>query len=120
MKNTKTHQLGGVLKEKCPQCQAGDVFHAAKSAFDIFPKMKAACDSCGYHFEREPGFYQGAMFVSYGLSLVEGVIVFFILKWAFPMMDSLTVVCLIIVAITLLSMRNFRLSRMIWLYILPQ
>lgn len=120
MKNTKGYKLGGVLKEKCPQCQVGDVFHAAKSAFDIFPKMKATCDSCGYHFEREPGFYQGAMFVSYGLSLVEGVFVFFVLKLAFPMMDSLTIVGLIIAVITLLSMRNFRLSRMIWLYILPQ
>ena len=82
--------------------------------------MKNACENCGYHYEREPGFYQGAMFVSYGLSLIEGVMLFFGLQLIAPNMPTLTVIGCIIALIFLLSMRNFRLSRMIWLYLLPQ
>jgi len=32
--------------------------------------MYPTCPVCGHHFEREPGFFQGAMYVSYGIGIV--------------------------------------------------
>lgn len=32
-------------------------------------EMNATCPVCGHRFEREPGFFQGAMYVSYGLGI---------------------------------------------------
>jgi uncharacterized protein DUF983 len=32
--------------------------------------MNPTCPVCGHRFEREPGFFQGAMYVSYGLGTV--------------------------------------------------
>jgi uncharacterized protein (DUF983 family) len=120
MKKNKSNIVLAIVQEKCPQCSDSKVFHKPKHFFALIPQMKSACENCGYHYEREPGFYQGAMFVSYGLSLIEGVILFFVLQLAAPNMPTLTVVSSIIALIFLLSMRNFRLSRMIWLYLLPQ
>jgi hypothetical protein len=31
--------------------------------------MHTDCTNCGLHYEREPGFFQGAMYVSYGLGV---------------------------------------------------
>ena len=33
-------------------------------------EMSATCPVCGHRFEREPGFFQGAMYVSYGIGIV--------------------------------------------------
>ena len=33
-------------------------------------EMNATCPVCGHRFEREPGFFQGAMYVSYGIGIV--------------------------------------------------
>jgi hypothetical protein len=40
--------------------------------------MHADCPSCGLHYEREPGFFQGAMYVSYGLGVVLSLMVLII------------------------------------------
>jgi hypothetical protein len=32
--------------------------------------MNTVCPVCGHRFEREPGFFQGAMYVSYGIGIV--------------------------------------------------
>ena len=37
--------------------------------------MNTECPVCGHHFTREQGFFQGAMYISYGL----GVVLFFAL-----------------------------------------
>lgn len=37
--------------------------------------MHSDCPSCKLHFEREPGFFQGAMYVSYGLGVALSVAV---------------------------------------------
>lgn len=34
-----------------------------------FPKMYERCSSCGLKFEREEGYFLGAMYISYGLAL---------------------------------------------------
>ena len=34
-----------------------------------FPKMHEDCPTCGLHFEREPGYFLGAMYISYILGV---------------------------------------------------
>lgn len=114
------NKLSLIVREKCPHCKKGNAFNKRKSILEIIPKMKANCEICGYHYEREPGFYQGAMFVSYGLSLIEGFVVFFILLFLNLNLNIYTDLSIILGVIFLLSIRNFKLSRMIWLYLLPK
>lgn len=120
MEVSKKNKLHLMFSEKCPHCGTGKVFYKPKSFFDVIPHMKASCENCGYHYEREPGFYQGAMFVSYGIGLIQGIIVFFLLKFCYPDLSEVNVVGIIGAVIVVLSMRNFKLSRMIWLYLFPK
>jgi hypothetical protein len=46
--------------------------------FENWDKMLPDCPTCGLHFEREPGFFQGAMYVSYGLGVALSFAVLFI------------------------------------------
>ena len=39
--------------------------------------MHKRCDNCNLKFSIEPGFFQGAAYVSYGLQVLSSLIVFF-------------------------------------------
>ena len=41
-----------------------------RSVFLGFPKMNARCPVCHLRFEREPGYFLGAMYISYGLGVL--------------------------------------------------
>ena len=51
-----------ILRGRCPVCFEGRVFAG-------LVRMNARCSSCGLVFEREPGYFLGAMYFSYGLAL---------------------------------------------------
>jgi uncharacterized protein (DUF983 family) len=60
-----------ILEQRCPVCLEGRMFAGRFT-------MHEACAVCGHHFMREPGFFQGAMYVSYLLALVT----FMVLAWS--------------------------------------
>jgi len=52
---------------KCPRCQKGDLF-VSPFEFSNPTNMHQRCSECSLDFEPEPGFYFGALIVSYGIS----------------------------------------------------
>jgi uncharacterized protein (DUF983 family) len=46
----------------------GGIFHY--SIFRGFPKMCERCSICDLKFEREPGYFLGAMYLSFGLGVL--------------------------------------------------
>jgi uncharacterized protein (DUF983 family) len=79
LKGTK---LYSILGQKCPRCHDGPLF-INKNPYKMsnWDKMHSDCPVCGLHYEREPGFFQGAMYVSYalGVALSVGVLIIDIL-----------------------------------------
>lgn len=69
-----------MLRLRCPQCGA-DTFRAG------FFRTAKSCSACGQVFERESGFFAGAIYPFYGAStLVGGVFILFglfALGWTF-------------------------------------
>src|ERR1700739_3457578 len=59
--------LRDILEQRCPRCRIGGIFRY--SIFRGFPKMCERCAICDLKFEREPGYFLGAMYVSYGLGV---------------------------------------------------
>jgi len=112
------NKLVNILKEKCPHCGKGDVFYKKQSFFSL-PKMKEDCDVCNYHFDREPGYFLGAMYVSYGLAVFQGIATFILCRLFIPQLDTLYVVLAVCGVMTLFSMRNYRWSRVAYMYIFP-
>ncbi len=65
---TKLATMGDIVHQRCPRCRTGSIFRY--SIFRGFPKMQERCPVCDLKFEREPGYFLGAMYVSYGLGIV--------------------------------------------------
>ena len=64
----KASTLVDILRQRCPRCRRGKIF--VSSVFLGFPKMHERCPVCLLRFEREPGYFLGAMYISYGLALL--------------------------------------------------
>ncbi|WP_031425564.1 DUF983 domain-containing protein [Flavimarina sp. Hel_I_48] len=106
-----------IVKCKCPNCNEGEIF---KSKGNIFlfkmPKMNVRCKNCNYKFEKETGFFFGAMFVSYALAVAE-MVTSLVIFWYFASLSPLYVFAIIVLVAILTSTFNFRISRSIWIYI---
>jgi hypothetical protein len=77
--------------------------------------MHSACPHCKQSFEPEPGFYFGAMFVSYSINTALFIASWITLTLVYPSY-SLFLLLGLLVGIVLLSLPlSFRLSRSIWL-----
>jgi uncharacterized protein (DUF983 family) len=111
-------RLISMLKGKCPHCERSGVFEK-KPFFSVFrmPRMKKVCASCGHVFEKENGFFWGAMFVSYALTVLELVFILIGIQFFFQEKMDPRMIWIAAASILLLSPFNFRMSRLIWLYI---
>lgn len=100
---------------KCPECKVGNIFKDKGSIllFQI-PKMNKHCAKCDYKFEKETGFFFGAMFVSYTLSAAQ-MIICLIVFWTFANMSPISVFIIITLIAIFTSTVNFRVSRSIWI-----
>ncbi len=68
--------------------------------------MNERCGVCGLKFEREQGYFLGAMYISYGLALVT-ITVFALLLWYFT---SWSLLLPLVPALTFFS-------RVLWIYL---
>jgi uncharacterized protein (DUF983 family) len=113
----KINGLQAAAMGKCPRCREGNMFK--KHILNPFSltEMNDKCEKCDLIFEREPGFFGGAMYVSYaisvGLFLVIGFSVFFILNDP-PTWVYMTVITSIVL---LIFPFNFKYSRVLFLHI---
>ena len=107
----RTSRIGAMLRMRCPRCLRGKLF---RGVFDMWER----CPQCGFVFEREPGYFTGAMYAStfITLPLVFGI---FGILWLFSSRTLLAAEVLILVTalITLpLIPLIFRYSRTLWLH----
>lgn len=108
-------KAGAILKGKCPRCRQGNIFRHSAYAIPGFHKMYTHCPKCGVQYEREPGFFFGAMYVSYAFS----VAIFVAVGLALSLIGDfslLTYLIAIIVVVLLLLPLLFRFSRILFLY----
>ncbi len=119
----KESKIYSVLTFTCPRCHEGRYFEHSASYRRGFAEVRRECEHCGEDFRREPGFYFGAAYASYGLTvgLWVAVYVAFLVFDAIGLMDFsfhddaflfLGVGTVVLVA---LLPPLFRLSRIIWI-----
>lgn len=63
-----------IFQGKCPQCRRGDIFEHSLTKVGKFNAMHKHCPTCNLRYEREPGFFFGAMYISYGFSVATFII----------------------------------------------
>lgn len=104
-----------LLHGKCPRCREGDIFTHPTSKISRFNVMNATCPHCGVMFQPEPGFYQGAMYVSYAFAIVFIVAISLLLYLAGDPSEWVYIGAIIVVTV-LLAPLNYRFSRIVYLY----
>jgi uncharacterized protein (DUF983 family) len=114
-KNIHISRSSAILHERCPRCYQGQLFlHKPYSL--KFMEMNKNCPVCRQDLEVEPGFYYGAMYISYALTLT--VVIPTIIAVYFLMNDPAVWVYLSIISGLLLGLTplSFRYARILMLY----
>lgn len=107
--------IKGILQGKCPHCYTGYIFRYPIPKIFKFNKMNAHCSQCKVSFEPEPGFYQGAMFVGYGLAVL-GLILVSLVLYLIDNSSEWTYIITVSLFVVLTAPFNFRYSRILYLY----
>ena len=104
-------RLRAVLSKRCPVCLRGAMFGGLLT-------MNELCASCGHRFMREEGFFQGAMYVSYVLGMLEFAGLAMI-SWAVlaPRIGLAGALGIAFVAHLLLVPQLFQYSRVLWAHL---
>jgi len=80
--------------------------------------MNAACPVCGHRFERETGFFQGAMYVSYALGIAEAFVLALVAMFVLaPRLGLFGAIAVAVVAHVACVPLLFRYSRVIWAHL---
>jgi ribosomal protein S27AE len=112
----KHSRLYSVAFNKCPRCAEGDFF-ITKSAYSFkFDKMNKHCPNCGENLVPEPGFYQGALYMSYAFYVVFMLAYFLVFVNLFGEYLDYFLYSIIPVLI-ILTPYFYRLARRSWLAI---
>jgi hypothetical protein len=107
-------RLYSILFNKCPRCHEGSFFLNNNPYRKGFSKMNGQCAVCKSSFEREPGFYYGAMYASYGLTVAFGIGLFLLMVVLFDM-EVLEFLFTFSAGIIVLMPVLYRWSRLIWI-----
>ena len=103
-----------IFNFKCPKCHVGEMFPTSTFSFSQPFTMHDRCPKCQQRYELEPGFYYGAMFISYILTgwfclfFVGGCI------WFLDMSINASFVALCII-LAIFFVWIFRFSRALWI-----
>lgn len=72
---SKGSKLYSITKLKCPKCQEGNLFLVSNAwNFKKMLDMPDRCPTCNQDFCIEPGFYSGALWVSFPIVVIIGLI----------------------------------------------
>lgn len=105
-----------LLHCKCPRCREGNIYQYPNHQVFQFAKTNKECPVCKLQFEREPGFFFGAMYISYAFS-VAIVIATGLLVYGLMDDPPFILLLLLIPGIALLALPfSFRYSRVLFLY----
>lgn len=110
------HILTHIFKNECPDCHKGKVFIGNNLLIPGLPKMHAYCSHCHYKFRKEPGYFFGAMYVSYALTVAQAIATYFIASPFFNENFDPKIIPVIAIVIILLAPFNIRMSRLLWIY----
>lgn len=105
-----------LMHSKCPRCRRGDMFANSMYGFST-QKMHDNCPHCKLKFEREPGYFYVAMFISYGLNVIQMLIVGYLTYLITGNTENPWLyIATIFAAILIFSPFNYRFSRLLLLY----
>jgi uncharacterized protein (DUF983 family) len=102
--------LWALLRQRCPRCREGRMFAGSF-------RMNDPCRVCGRLFQREEGYFLGAMYFSYALATAVLLPLYLVVMLLLPGQDT-WVIALVATALYLPFVPVvFRYSRVLWVYV---
>jgi uncharacterized protein (DUF983 family) len=95
---------------RCPRCRDGRIFAS-------WIAVHRQCPKCELLIEREPGYFMGAMYLSYGLAVAILVPLFFVFRALLPGWSDIAVATLSLLPYLPMTILVYRYSRVMWIYI---
>jgi uncharacterized protein (DUF983 family) len=111
-------KIQAVVECKCPRCRKGQIFSGKLYAFKG-QTTNEYCPVCNLRFEREPGFFYVAMFISYAMNVAEMItiaVATYILGLELTYENLWLFVAIIMVGVFLFAPLNYRYSRVFLLH----
>ena len=114
----KGSKLYSILTGTCPKCQ-NESMYVDKNLFNLSKifEMHERCSHCGTKYKIEPSFFFGAMYVSYaftvGIMLVGGFVIYNFFGDPEPLGYIIPIVLISLLFVPF----NFRISRVLLLYL---
>ena len=111
----KGSKLNSILTGTCPRCQEESMY-IDKNPYHVtnIYKMHEDCSHCGLHYQIEPSFFYGAMYVSYGLNVAIGIAAF-VISYVFFEVNLKLAFGIIVAALVLMFPFVLRWSRNIYI-----
>lgn len=103
-------RFGALVRQRCPRCCQGRIF---RGRFE----MNDPCPVCGLLFEREEGYFLGAMYVSYFLAVTLLGGGYFLGTWLLPDWNPYGVIVGVVLLYIPLTPLIFRISRTVWIHL---
>lgn len=110
----KRTKLDSILRFKCPVCHEADFFVSHPYDLTRTGDFHANCPVCHTKFEREPGFFYGAMYVSYAIAVAVFVTVWVALAVLVPELGVLGQSLAVVGTLLVGSPYFYALSKIIW------
>lgn len=110
----KGNKLYSIIKMKCPRCHEGDMF-INKSAYQFkgFFDMHDRCEVCNQKFELETGFFYGAMYVNYALTIALSIALYVAFSVLYPI-HWVNFLIIDLIFLILIAPYMFKMGRVLW------
>lgn len=112
----KGHKAYSIFNVKCPRCHEADMFLTGSYSFDRPFEMKESCDKCHEDFFPEPGYYYGAMFLSYIFTAFFSMTLVLFLHWVLDWSTGASFAVLIAILL-IFFVSIFRVARALYINI---
>src|SRR5881397_2295159 len=99
--------LGRAVRLRCPRC-------GTTALFRTWTSMAEACALCGLRFERAQGYFVGAIYVNYAMTVLVAI-VGFVLLWGVAGFSTRGQLAVLVPLVAIFPLWFFRYSRSFWL-----
>jgi len=98
---------GRALGLRCPRCGRSPLYRG-------WFRMHERCAACGLRYEREQGYFVGAIYVNYAVTTILALGGFFVL-WGMCDLSTRTQLLVLVPVVLVFPLWFFRYSRSLWL-----
>ena len=116
----KGSKIYSIIYNRCPRCHLSMFWkynNPYKSIIQSNHDNLGRCKKCNLKFEIEPGFFFGAMYVSYAISVFISLLMWLFFEYFFSELELFYLICFVALFLFFLSPVTYFVSRLIWINI---